>query len=105
MIAAMWRLCLVLAIAACGGPERVDKGEPTTAKEKQLKEAKASGELDDDNKAWGKGWKYQGERNDCFFLVGKKCFKTEKQACAAAACKSPKSCKGLGGGPTQVACK
>ena len=97
------RLAVLLALViGCGGAVPTDKNEPTTAKDKQLQEAKASGELDDSNTGkWG-GWRYQGERKDCRFVLGRKCFKTEKAACSAAACKS--KCDVLGGGPATVSC-
>lgn len=92
-------------MAGCsgGGSAPSSKNEPTTAKEKQLREAKASGkDEDDDTKTkWGK-WRYTGERNDCFFVVGKKCFKTEKAACSSLKCKG--ECEASGGGPAIVAC-
>ena len=101
----MWRsLPLVLLLLACGGPEKLEKGEPTNAKEKQLREAKASGDLDAGGKRWG-GWRYQGDRSECFFVVGRKCFKTEAGACTAAKCKAPKTCSSVGGGPATVSCK
>ncbi len=97
-----WILVVSLAAVACGGPTK-DSGEPKTAKEKQLREARASGEVDPEGAKWG-GWRYQGERQDCFFLVGRKCFKTYKHACVAA-CKSDKQCKSDGGAPATVSCK
>jgi hypothetical protein len=105
MIAVMWRaLPLLVLVLACGGPEKVGKGEPQTAKEKQLREAKASGELDDSGHKWG-GWRYQGDRSECFFVVGRKCFKSEGGACTAAKCKAPKACTTVGGGPAAISCK
>lgn len=92
---------LSVGCAGCGGS--TSSNEPQTAKEKQLQEAKASGEASD-GKKWG-GWRYQGDRNDCFYVVGRKCFKTEKQACGAARCRAPKKCDVTGGGPATVACK
>lgn len=103
MIQSMWRSLLLLVLLACGGPEKVEKGEPKTAKEKQLREAKANGE-DGGGKKWG-GWRYQGERADCFFVVGRKCFKNEKAACAAAKCVGAKRCTTVGGGPAALSCK
>jgi hypothetical protein len=78
--------------------------EPQTAREKQLREAKASGEVDPQGAKWGK-WRYTGDRRDCFFVVGKRCFKTEASACAAARCKATQKCKAVGGGPAIVSCK
>lgn len=94
----------VLACAAvgCGSAPRSD--EPTTAKEKQRREAKANGE-DDGGKQWGGGWRYQGDRDACFFTTGRKCFKTENAACQAVRCRAPKKCKTTGAAPATVACK
>jgi hypothetical protein len=99
-------LCLSLALVASlalgcgGGPPRSD--EPTTAKEKQRRDAEASGEVDRTGGKWG-GWRYTGDRNDCFFVVGRRCFKTEASACAAARC-GKRKCETSGGGPATVAC-
>lgn len=91
----------VLALG-CGSP-KTKSDEPTTAKEKQAREAKASGE-DRSSKNWG-AWRYSGDRSDCFYVIGRKCFKTEAAACTAAHCKSPKKCDVAGGGPATVSCK
>lgn len=103
--------CFVVALSwlvlACGNtkPQKVDPNEPKNAREKQMLEAKESGELDKgDAQKWGK-WRYGGERNDCFYVVGRRCFKTENAACQAAKCKSPKKCDTVGGGPATVSCK
>ncbi|MBA3458712.1 MAG: hypothetical protein H0T46_02040 [Deltaproteobacteria bacterium] len=87
----------------CGGSEKTSN-EPTTAKEKQRREAKASGEDDKGSRSWG-GWRYKGDRNSCFFQVSGKCFKTENAACQAARCAKPKKCNVTGGGPALVSCK
>jgi len=92
-------ICFALG---CGGPQS-DPGEPQTAKEKQLREARANGEVYKPDTKWA-GWRYQGDRKDCFFVVGRRCFKTEKAACASA-CKSPKLCEVTGGGPATMSCK
>ncbi len=94
-------LALVLALG-CGGAQS-DANEPKTAKEKQLQEARKSGELDDSGGNKWAGWRYQGERKDCRFVFGRKCFKTEKAACTAN-CKS-NLCDVVGGGPATVTCK
>nr|HEX4316866.1 hypothetical protein [Kofleriaceae bacterium] len=94
----------LLIATGCGSTPKADPNEPTTAREKQMREAKANGELDSDNGKWG-GWKYQGDRDDCFFVVGRKCYKTEKLACNAARCKTAALCDVVGGGPATVSCK
>ena len=95
-----WLLCLVLC--ACGGPE-TNAHEPQTAKAKQLQEARASGELDKPTTKWA-GWRYQGQRNECFYVLGRRCFKNEKTACSAAHCGGKSKCTTTGGGPATVAC-
>ncbi len=103
--------CLLLALhalAACGGAE-VDADEPQTARDKQLQDMKANGELDGSNgRSWG-GWRYQGDRNDCFYVVGRRCFKSKRSACASACRVPPKTaaldmCTIDGGGPASVTC-
>ena len=104
--------CLVIALAtlasACGGAAE-DADEPQTARDKQMQEAKANGELDgSDAKGWG-GWRYQGDRAECFYVVGRRCFKSKKHACASA-CRIPLKTAALsmctidGGGPASVTC-
>ena len=66
-------------VARCGvrwrPDEQIRATSPQTAQEKQLREAQASGDVDQPGTKWG-GWRYQGERQDCFFVVGRSCFKT-----------------------------
>jgi hypothetical protein len=96
-------MVVVIAPSGCGAP-KPDPDEPTTAAEKQRQEARANGELDSDNGRWA-GWKYQGDRQDCFYVVGRRCFKTEKAACGAARCAVGMMCNVVGGGPATVSCK
>jgi hypothetical protein len=96
---------VVAALIACGGTPKTSD-EPQTAKDKQLQEAKASGELDDPKaKNWGT-WSYSGDKQDCFYVIGRRCFKTKAVACNTLACgKKGKKCKVVGGGPATVSCK
>jgi hypothetical protein len=84
----------------CASPARSD--EPTTAKDKQLRDAEGSGTASGTGTKW-KRWRYTGERNDCFFVVSGRCFKTESSACAAARC-GKQACETTGGGPVTVQC-
>jgi hypothetical protein len=93
-------LLAALTLGCGGDPPR--SGDPQTAKEKQRREAAAAGETSSSGGKWG-GWRYTGDRDECFFIVGRKCFKTETAACAAARCGSRK-CETTGGGPATVAC-
>ncbi|MGE3547757.1 MAG: hypothetical protein AB7L28_27770 [Kofleriaceae bacterium] len=104
-------MSLRLLVLACmlfgcgGGPEPLKPGEPQTARAKLRLEAKKSGELDERKPTTGKGWRYQGDRDNCFFLVGARCFKSEASACHAARCGSGKKCRTSGAGPVNVSCK
>lgn len=86
---------------------KVRKGEPQTAREKMLAEQKKHPEMDEGpapgSKKWT-GWRYQGDRKECFFLVGRKCYKTENAACQAAHCKAPTHCTVEGAGPATMKC-
>jgi hypothetical protein len=105
-------LALIVSLGGlgCGGGggggtgKKSARGEPQTAKEKQLQEAKAAGETDGGQAKWGK-WRYSGDRNDCFYVVGKKCFKTEAAACQALKCKGGEKCRSSGGGPATMSCR
>ncbi len=99
-------LCTLLlaTVIGCGGSSKTSANEPKNAKEKQIADAKASGELDGTNKKWGT-WRYSGERDDCFYVVGRRCFKSKANACKAVGCKAGKKCNVVGGGPATVSCK
>jgi len=99
-------VCLVLALrlaAACGGSAN-EADEPQTAKEKQYAEAKKKGELDEPKHKSASTWRYSGDRKDCRYVIGRKCFKDQKTACGAAACGGAK-CEVVGAGPASVSCK
>ena len=103
-------LVVVTLVAACSsGSMKVRKGEPQTAREKMLAEEKKNPTDKEEeakppgSKKWG-GWRYQGDRKDCIFLVGKKCFKSQNAACQAAHCKAPTKCEAEGGGPAVMKC-
>ena len=100
-------LLLVAVLAGCADssetPHKKGHHEPRNAKEKQRIEAAKDKDNQPDGRKWG-GWRYQGARDECFFVVGRQCFKTENEACGAAHCKAPKKCETTGGGPATVAC-
>lgn len=93
----------LVALAACGTTTSTSgKNEPKNAKEKQALEKR---DKDADGGQKWTGWRYQGDRSDCFYVIGRKCFKTQKAACATLRCKAPKKCDLTGGGPATVSCK
>jgi hypothetical protein len=94
---------LALLVAACGSSSKGSNA--SSAAERARLEHADSGEKDVDEPeggSWG-GWRYQGATDDCFFVVGRKCFAEEKAACKAAKCKKGK-CKVEGGGPATISC-
>jgi hypothetical protein len=98
-------LCLAAVVAtlvSCSGPT-IDPNEPQTAAAKARQEAERNGETTK-GKNWG-GWRYQGDRESCFYVVERRCFKTEAAACRAAKCQTPTKCNVDGAGPATVACK
>jgi hypothetical protein len=104
-------LVVVLLLTACGssGGSSVGKDSATAAERARLEyEASEEKDLEADGKAWG-GWRYTGSRDECFFVVGRKCFSELAAACKAARCKNGKkgadACKTRGGGPATVSCK
>jgi hypothetical protein len=97
------RAVVLVALLGCASSSMTtDPNEPQTAKEKQLREAKEKGELDRPT-AKSNAWNYAGDRKDCFFVVGRRCFKTQKAACTKA-CGSTQTCKVSGAGPAAVSC-
>jgi hypothetical protein len=98
-------LSLVLALSlGCGGSTPpTSSDEPETARDKQRRDAEARGETDHPGSKLA-GWRYTGDRNDCFFVVGHTCFKTEAGACTAARC-GKRKCVATGGGPAAVSCE
>jgi len=97
-------LVLVLSFGACAAeqdkaPRDVGKGEETTT-ERGKKRPAAS---DDKGKKWG-GWRWKGQRDDCFFRIDKGCFESFEKACKAARC-GKRKCMKDGGAPARVYCE
>jgi len=108
---------LLVALVACwlvtgcgsSGGSSVGKDSTTAAERARLEyEASEEKDLDAEGKPWG-GWRYTGSRDECFFVVGRKCFSELATACKAARCKNgkkgEKACKTRGGGPATVSCR
>jgi hypothetical protein len=96
----------LVGIGACGDnvAPKGSKQPPQTAAARARTEKAESSEdpVDGKGKKWG-GWRYQGKRDDCFFLVKRKCYVSRADACAAARC-GKKQCVVEGGGPASVRC-
>jgi len=94
----------VVSLIACGGSARPSSGKDETAAQRARREAAAAGDDDvsSQGKAWG-GWRYAGDRDKCFFVVGRQCFDDLRAACKAARC--DKDCRTEGGGPATIRCR
>lgn len=101
-----------LIAMSCGStPKRKGRGtakgggdRDETAAEYQRRKMREAGELDEQQPGagtWG-GWKYQGERDTCQYVLGRKCYSKRENACKAAKCKT--KCNVDGGGPAKVSC-
>lgn len=99
----------LLTLAACGGP-------PPAKRAKSSSSAKSKGktpitvvppqeedEVDREGKKW-KGWRYTGQRDDCYYVVKRKCYTSRKKACKAAGC-AKHDCRIDGAGPSRVSCE
>ena len=89
-------LAAALLVTACGEPQ-------TPAVQGTTAESSADA-TQGDGKRWS-GWRYTGSRSDCFYVVGRHCFATGEEACAAAQCTNGKRCVSEGAGPAQVRCE
>ena len=95
----------VLATLALGcGSYASGPPGPKTAAERAAVERAAATEapVAKEGKSWG-GWRYQGTRDDCFFVVERECYASLDEACGATDCKS--GCTSTGAGPATVLCK
>lgn len=101
-------LGLALCLASCNS-----KGQATARP--QPENAAAAGDaagaseptganLTPTRKGTGDGWRWQGNRAHCVFLVGKQCFDKRETACEAAGC-SGQACKANDAVPAVVSCK
>jgi hypothetical protein len=101
MVGAMRRLlllgCLLGALGACSGN---GKGESTGpgADDTAVKNPEPP-----EGKDWG-GWRWKGQRDDCFFKVGNDCFDSLAAACKKAGCKGD-ACVHDKSAPANVSCK
>jgi hypothetical protein len=96
----------LLFSAACGespGAKGAQRPQTAAARAKAEKAESDEEAVDGNGKKWG-GWRYQGRRDDCFFLVKRKCFDNRADACGAARCGKNK-CVVDGGGPATVRCE
>ena len=102
-----------LSLAATSGCK--DKGSATAPPRSEGSTAAVPRQAADDGertganltparKGTGEGWRWQGKREACMFLVGKQCFDKREAACSTAGCPGD-SCKTSSAVPAQVSCK
>jgi hypothetical protein len=99
----------VLALIALGCGGAADGGGTTPRSRSSAKRAdeQPKADYDDENSVGMSGkrvtrWRWKGSRKDCFYVVGNKCFESEKAACKAAGCK--RDCRTDDSAPVQVSC-
>lgn len=98
-------LAFGVVLGACGEgtPAAGPKAPRTAAERARTEKEPPEARVSDQGKKWG-GWRYQGRRDDCFFLVKRRCFDKRADACAAARC-GTRQCVVEGGGPATVRCE
>ena len=103
-------LLLVFALPGCATGGAVSQSDGATSKKnkstvrRQKKKDKYE-PLSRKGKRWG-GWRYRGKSDDCFYRHGRRCYKTEKKACAAAKCsRKNKECLLTSGAPRVAYCE
>lgn len=106
-------VAVILLVAACGGaplpPDEPRGSGRTTSRAKHKTGSEATREVADaepvarQGKHWG-GWRYAGEREACYYVVGRQCFADKADACKAAGCKRDR-CRERGAGPATVTCR
>ena len=105
MLGAVGSLSGAAPLAGCGPYDAGPPG-PKTAAEKNAQDRETDEDVaapvDDKGKSWG-GWRYRGDRDDCFFVIERECFTTLAAACEATECKD--GCTSRGAGPAIVYCK
>lgn len=97
---------MILALCLLGCKEKGEataRARPEAAADNTASEP-TSANLTPDRKGSGEGWRWQGNRAACMFLVGKQCFDKRETACAAAGC-SGAACQANSAVPAQVSCK
>lgn len=98
------RLVLVASLALPAVAGCKDKGATTTPKTESAEAGKEAAPYDQQPSKAGPGWRWEGKRSSCFYLVGKTCFDKRKDACQAAEC-SAQTCRATPGVPSRVSCK
>ena len=94
-------LFCALALFVWTGCSATTSDEPSTAK---VPEAEDTGDdVSEKGKKWG-GWRWQGDRDNCYFAFKNTCFATQEAACKEAACEND-GCQVAEGAPARVSCR
>lgn len=98
------RLVLVASLVLPAVAGCKDKGSATTPRTQAASGDKKEPTYDTTQSKSGPGWRWEGARGSCFYLVEKTCFETQASACKAAGCELA-SCNTDGAIPARVSCK
>jgi hypothetical protein len=88
-------------LVGCGGDDSKRSKEPTPFTKVPPQDDEGD-DVDDRGKSWG-GWRWGGDRDDCYYVYKNRCFKKLKKACRAAKC-GKKNCKHTDAAPAKVTC-
>ncbi len=87
-----------LVLSSCAGAD-VDPATPDDVDERgEREDYEDAGERGD-----GRGWQWQGQRQDCFFVYENECHRYFDEACEAAGC-SEADCEHDDAAPANVSC-
>ncbi|ACY12955.1 hypothetical protein [Haliangium ochraceum] len=72
---------------AATAPPKSDSEQPVRAPQGPAGDAELTGaDVTSNRKGSGDGWRWEGERNACIYLVDRQCFDDRAAACSAAGC-------------------
>ena len=96
-------------LVACGGAADTNGTTPRNRASKQRDAKTTQADYEDENSVGMSQqrvsrWRWKGARKDCFYVVGNKCYRTEKAACSAAGCTKRSDCEIDDGAPMNVSC-
>ncbi len=92
------------AVLGCGSTQKTPAEKEDKKEKKPKKERKEEkNAVSEKGKSWG-GWRWKGDRDDCFYVHDNQCYAKEKAACKAADCGKGK-CVVRKGAPSKVTCK
>ena len=97
------------SLSACAGGQQSGEEEDQARRGKKKKKTKHrkhppdKDAVSEKGKSWG-GWRWKGDRDDCYFVHKNRCFDSKSRACEKAKC-GKRGCQVDDGAPSKVTCK